>query len=109
MIAAEHVAELVLIPEFHIPVGVPEKPIGPFARPPRLLEIVIQVGVAADERGCNTGANGLQLAPVDRTPVAGLRRIGLLLRRRAIRPGGGQRENQDTLYEAQYFSAVRRR
>src|SRR5687768_16671594 len=65
MIAAEHVAELVLVAELHVPVRVPEKSIGPLARPPRFLEVVVQVGVPAHERSRDTGAHCVQLIAID--------------------------------------------
>src|SRR6266513_2070246 len=49
MIAAEHVPELVLVAELLIPVGVKKEMLRARARPPRLLEVVIQVAVDADE------------------------------------------------------------
>src|SRR6185436_20776401 len=58
---AEHVPELVLIPEPLIPIGVKEEVIGFRPRPPRLLEVMIEIRVDADEGGGHTGANGLQL------------------------------------------------
>src|SRR5688572_26361019 len=65
MISAEHVAELVLVAELHVPVGVPEKSIGAIARPPGLLEVVVQVRVPTDECSPHARPNGLPRMPVD--------------------------------------------
>src|SRR2546423_1471311 len=44
MIAAEHVAELVLVAKPLVPVGVEEKVFRARSRPPRLLEVVVEIG-----------------------------------------------------------------
>src|SRR2546423_12634385 len=80
MITAEHVAELVLVPEPLVPVGVEKEMFGARARPPRLLEVVIEVGVAADECRANAGANRIHLTWRERT-----RRIRRANHRIAIR------------------------
>src|SRR5688500_7603258 len=73
MISAEHVAEFVLIAELHVPVGVPEKTVRPLARPPRLLEVVVQVGVPTHERGGNSGTDSVELALAQRAVGSGNR------------------------------------
>jgi D-beta-D-heptose 7-phosphate kinase/D-beta-D-heptose 1-phosphate adenosyltransferase len=61
MVAAEQVSKLVLVPEPLIPVGVKEKVVSAGSRPPRLLEVVIEVGIPADERAAHARAHGFQL------------------------------------------------
>jgi hypothetical protein len=73
VIAAQHVAELVLIAELLVPVGVKKEVVGARARPPRFLEIVVEIGVAADECGTDTGAHRIQLAPRQRARWIGKR------------------------------------
>src|SRR5204862_588559 len=61
MVPAEHVAKLVLIAEPLVPVGVEEEVWSTVTRPPRFLEVVVQIGVASDERRPDTSANGIDL------------------------------------------------
>src|SRR4030081_2014724 len=67
MISAKHVAELVLVAEFLIPIGTKEKMRRPLARPPRLLEVVGEIAVHTDERGPNPSAHGSELIRSKRT------------------------------------------
>src|SRR6266446_3782944 len=67
MISAEHVAELVLITKLLIPIGVKEKVRRTFPRPPRLLEVVIEITIDPDERGPDTGAHSGELIRGQRT------------------------------------------
>src|SRR5450759_4690934 len=73
VVPAEHVAELVLVAEFLIPVGAKEKVRSAHARPPRLLEVVVEVRVASDERGSDASAHRRDLT---RTERAGRTRQG---------------------------------
>src|ERR1700674_462685 len=61
MVSAEHVAELVLVAEFLIPIGAKEKVRRTFARPPRLLEVVVEITIDPDERGTDTSAHSGEL------------------------------------------------
>src|SRR3954471_9704684 len=67
MESTEHVPELVLIPEPLVPVGVKKEMIRSCSRPPRLLEVVIEICVDADEGGRDTSPNGRELALRKRT------------------------------------------
>src|SRR6266446_4702479 len=61
MVSAKHVAELVLVAEFLIPIGTKEKVRRAVARPPCLLEVVVEITVHTDERGPNSSAYGGEL------------------------------------------------
>src|SRR5450759_379851 len=53
---AEHVAELVLVAEFLIPIRLKEEVRSASARPPRVLEVVVEIRVAPDGRGSDARA-----------------------------------------------------
>src|SRR5688572_7659754 len=71
MVPTQHVTELVLVTKLQIPVGVKEKTVGALARPPCLLEVVIEVSVAADKSAANAGAHRRELIRRQGTRGAG--------------------------------------
>ena len=62
MVTTQRVPEFVLIPELLIPVRVKEEVIGFCTRPPRFLEVLIQVSVGANEGSADSSAYRLELA-----------------------------------------------
>ena len=57
MKSAKSVTELVLVPKILIPIGMKEKVIGLFARPPRFLEITVKRSVSSDKGRRNSGTS----------------------------------------------------
>src|SRR4029077_21210558 len=130
MVSTEHVAELVLVAKLLIPVSAEEKVRRSLARPPRFLEVVVEIAIHPDERGPDASAHGGELIRRKRTggiwqglsraarpPLDPARRQkfwrqlrdrGVLRRRRA---GGSARAHheraQASPYVMQYFSWVR--
>src|SRR6266404_5976191 len=130
MVSAEHVAELILITKLLIPIGVEEKMRRTLPRPPRLLEVVIEITIDPDERRPDTGAHGSELIRGKRTggiwqgrrraprpPLDSARRQkfwrqlrsrGVLRHRRAGRSARAHHERaQASPYVMQYFSSIR--
>src|SRR5450759_310299 len=102
VVPAEHVAELVLVAEFLIPVGAKEKVRSAHARPPRLLEVVVEVRVASDERGSDASAHRRDLTRTERA------RCHWHLRDRHVGCGPrAQREREQAFsYVLQYLSSI---
>src|SRR5450759_3402935 len=102
MISAQQVAELVLVAEFLVPVGAKEKVRSALARPPRLLEVVVEVRVAPDERVSDARAYRRDLIRRERAGC-----LWHLRDRHVDCCARAQREReQASSYVPQYFSSI---